>query len=202
MDRSQLLALTRKKFPFTVLGIAIVGWLLISNGIYFEDVFGTDPSPWNPLTHVANALFHADMGHYRGNVLFLVPAGILLTVLTSDEHVLGLALCTHVIGSLLYAVGGGVVVGSSGVLFAFFAGLIVRSTGDAMAEESIETLLAITLGLLAPFALVLYGLVIAIDFGQVAHMGHFVAFAFGAFYEFAFVVIGHARGEKVVFSFR
>ena len=202
MDRSRLRSLLRKKFPLTVLAIAVVGWLLISNGVYFEDVFGADPSPWNPLTHVVNAVFHVDTGHYRGNVLFLVPAGILMTLLTTDEHVFGLALFSHAIGSLLYGVGGGVVVGSSGVVFALFAGLIVRSTGDAMADESTETLLAITLGLLAPFAIVLYGLVIAIDFGRVAHMGHFMAFAFGAIYEFAFVAVGHARGERVVFSFR
>jgi len=145
-------------------------------------------------------VFHADWGHYWGNVRLLVPFGVLLTLLTSDEHVLGLAVVAHVAGSVLYAVGGGILVGASGVVFAVFAALIVRSTGDAMADQPTGTMLAIVAGLLAPFAVVLYVLVIAVDVGPTAHMGHFLAFAWGGLYECFFVAVGHSRGERVVLS--
>jgi|GEM_PF-1631067 len=200
MDRRTLLVLLRRKFPLTILAIAGIGWFLAANGIYYEEVLGTDPSIWNPLRHVGAIVFHNGWGHYRGNLPFLLAFGVAMTLLTTDEHVLGLILVSNVIGSLLYAVGGGQVVGSSGAVFAVFAGLIVRSTGDAMQNESTETLLATEFGLLAPFVVVLYFLMIVVGGDGIAHMGHFMAFAWGGLYELGFVLVGHSRGERTVLT--
>lgn len=200
MDRRDLLSLCRRKFPLTVLVVAGIGWYLAANGIYFEEVFGEHPSIWNPFWHLASIVFHNGWGHFRGNLTPLLVFGVAMTLLTADEHVLGLIVVPSVIGSVFYAVGGGVVVGSSGAVFAIFAGLLVRSVGDAMQNESMETLLAIELGLLAPFVLVLMFMIVAVSGHGVAHMGHFMAFCFGALYEFAFVAHGHARGERTMLS--
>lgn len=198
MNSRERLRTGLQKAPFTILAIAIVGYLLASDGVRFHDVFGPHAGLFVPSSYTVNALFHSDWGHYWSNVRLLVPFGVVLTLLTSDRHVLGLVAFAHVVSSLLYAVGGGLAVGASGVVFAVFAGLVVRTTGDAMQNQPTKTLLAIEAGLLLPFTVVLYGLVIAVDFGQIAHMGHFMAFCWGALYELAFVGIGHERGERLL----
>ncbi|WP_172824866.1 rhomboid family intramembrane serine protease [Halorientalis sp. IM1011] len=190
----------KRKFPFTIFLIAGVGWLLVTNGVRIEDVFGPSPSPFNPIFHLSNQFFHASLDHYRGNMLVLVPLGVVLTLLTSDKHVLGVVVGADALASFVYHLGSGPVVGSSGIAFAIIGVLIVRTVGDAMQNASVEWLLTIMVGLFLPFFLVLFVVAVALHGTWVAHFGHLLSFAFGGMLEAAFVLVGHATDERLVLS--
>lgn len=194
------LRLFKRKFPFTILVIAGVGWVLVTNGVRIEDVFGPSPSPFNPLVHLSNQFFHASLDHYRGNMLVLVPFGIVLTLLTSDKHVLAVVVGADALASFVYHIGSGPVVGSSGIAFAIVGVLLVRTVGDAMQNASMEWLLAIMIGLFLPFFLVLFVVAVALHGAWVAHFGHLLAFCFGGMCEAAFVIVGHASDDRLVLS--
>ena len=195
-----LLSLLRRKFPFTILVIAVVEWILVTNGLRIETVFGPSPSPFNPLFHLSNQFFHVDFGHYRGNMLVLVPLGVVLTLLTSDKHVLAVVVGADALASFVYHIGSGPVVGSSGIAFAIIGVLLVRTVGDAMQNASMEWLLTIMVGLFLPFFLVLFIVAIALQGAWVAHFEHLLAFCFGGMLEAAFVVVGHATDDRLVLS--
>lgn len=143
----------RHHLPVSVLVFAAVSGLLVITNTRFSTVFGTDGV--SAVGHIAGMLFHRGMAHYRGNMLVFVPFGVVLTALTSDRHVLGLIVLTHLPASILYAAFGGGIVGSSIAAMGIAAATLVRAIGEGMQDVSMEWLRAILLGILTAFLLVL-----------------------------------------------
>ncbi|MBX0287053.1 rhomboid family intramembrane serine protease [Haloarcula salinisoli] len=183
--------------PVTVLGIALVSGALAAGGIRFHDVFEFEGLPWllNPFNYTVNMLFHADWGHYAGNMRLWLPFGILMTWLTSNRHVLWLVVT---IGFGKTATGiliQGPTVGMSGVVFGVGAAVLVRSTGYALQDSSLETLQIIVFGLLTPLATGFLLVMIFAGPRWIADFSHFLGFLFGGAIEAMYVFDEHEDGR-------
>ncbi|MFC6756929.1 hypothetical protein ACFQER_09850 [Halomicroarcula sp. GCM10025894] len=114
-----------------------------------------------------------------------------MTWLTSNRHVLWLVVA---IGFGKTATGiliQGPTVGMSGVVFGVGAAAVVRSTGYALQDSSLETLQVIVVGLLTPLATGF--LIVMIFAGQrwIADFSHFLGFLFGGAIEAMYVFDEH-----------
>jgi membrane associated rhomboid family serine protease len=177
--------------PVTVAVIAGLGWLALEAGYTADAVAGTVLSPSNPLLVPLWMLVHAGPGHYTGNMYILVPFGVVLTWLTSNRHVLLIAVVSEYATALMYLVGGGIALGASGTAFAFVAAVLVRATGMTFGNSSVRTAMAAMAGVFAPFAVAFFLIALLAGYTNVAHMSHFTAFVFGGMIEFAAVVAAH-----------
>lgn len=179
--------------PVTVAAFAAVGWVLVVLDVpQFQIPFL--PSLWDPLELLSSMLFHEGMGHYRGNMLYaFVPFGVVLTLLTSNRHVLGVVLVSHGVPALLLGWLGWLGVGSSIAAFGVLSATLVRSVGLATQNESDATVLATAFGLLVPFLATLWLLALINVPPDISHVGHFLGFLCGAGYESASVLVERAR---------
>jgi len=192
--------------PVTVLGIAWVSGVLAAEGIRFDDVFEFPGLPWllNPFNYTVNMLFHADWGHYAGNMRLWLPFGAIMTWLTSNRHVLWLVVAVGVGKTATGILIQGPTVGMSGVVFGVGAAVVVRSTGYALQDASLETLQIIVVGLLTPLATGF--LIVMIFAGQrwIADFSHFLGFLFGGAIEAMYVFDEHETdtdgGERAAIS--
>jgi len=173
--------------PITVGLFAVVGWVLV---VYDVSQFqlGFVPSQRDPVEMMSSMLFHEGMGHYRGNMLYaFVPFGVVLTLLTSNRHVLGTILVSHGVPAVGLGWIGWLGVGSSIAAFGILSATLVRSIELGMQNESDEMFQMIVLGLLAPFVSTLFVLALFNVPPDINHTGHFLGFLCGAGYEYVFV---------------
>ena len=185
----------RPKSPLSILSIAGLSWLLRTNGYEFHDVFTRSPDLWNVVAHLAAMVFHDGMAHLTSNLQLLVPFGILLTLLTRDEHVLVVVIVSQLLGSLLYvATMGGWGVGSSLALSAVFAATLVRAIGIGMQNASAAWLQTIVGGTLVPFNMTLFVVVLFSGPDDIAHFAHFYGFLLGGAIEAIYVFAEHEPG--------
>lgn len=172
--------------PVTVIAVAFVCWVLAANEIRFHQVFALHPL--NPFAYVFNGVFHEDWGHFAGNMRLWIPFGIALTWLTSNRHLLFLALVAQVLASTVSFAIGQVGVGLSIVVFAVAAATLVRSVGWAMTNASMEGLQAGLITVFTPLALgFLLVSILAGGNTPIAHFGHFFGFLFGGAVEAMYV---------------
>jgi len=184
--------------PVTVLGIALVSGALAAGGIQFDDIFavGGMSTLFNPFVYTANILFHADWGHYAGNMRLWLPFGILLTWLTSNRHVLWLAVTVNFLAVVTGIVVQGPVVGISHVVLGVGAATMVRSTGYAFQDASTEGLQTIIAGLMIPLAMGLLLVMILAGPRWIADFSHFLGFLFGGAIEAIYVFSEHDDGSE------
>jgi len=172
--------------PVTVVAIALLCWALAANGVRFEDVFRL--RLWNPLVYVLNGVFHSDWGHFAGNMRLWIPLGAVLTWLTSNRHVLGLAVTAQVLATVVSLAIGQFGVGLSAVVLAVGAATLVKATGVAMGDASATAVQITVAGVFAP-ALVGF-LLVAILAGpatEIGHFAHFFGFLYGGAIEAMYV---------------
>lgn len=184
--------------PVTVVGIALVSGWLAAGGIRFEDVFVTDGfwTLFNPFVYTVNMLFHAGWGHYAGNMWLWIPFGVLLTWLTSNRHVLWLVFAVGVGKTATGILIQGPTVGMSGVVLGVAAATLVRSTGYAMQDVSLEAVQYTVSGLLIPLAAGLLVVMILAGPRWVADFSHFLGFLFGGAIEVMYVFNEHDDGSQ------
>ncbi|MFC7077229.1 hypothetical protein [Haloarcula halophila] len=177
------------QLPVTVLAIAGIGWLLVSNGIDFTDVFhvGGAGTLFNPFVYTVNVLFHDDWAHYAGNMRLWLPFGILLTLMTSNRHVLGLVVVTNFLTILVAITIEGPGVGISHVVLGVAAATLVRSAGYAFQNASTALLQYVIAGLLIPTAGGLLLVMILAGPRWIGDFHHFLGFLFGGAIESIYV---------------
>lgn len=174
--------------PITVAAFAVVSGLLVVLDIPQFHV-PLLPEHRDPVRMMSSMLFHEGMGHYRGNMLYaLIPFGVVLTLLTSNRHVLGVVLVSHGVPALFLGWFGWLGVGSSIAAFGTLSATLVHSVGLAMQNESDATFQAVAFGLLAPFIATLFLLVVVGVPPDINHLGHLLGFICGAGYEFVAVL--------------
>lgn len=175
--------------PVTVLGMALVSGVLAANGIRFDDVFQLDGVPYlfNPFTYTVNTLFHSDWGHYAGNMRLWIPFGFLLTWLTSNRHVLVLAVVVSVQKTATGILIQGPTVGMSGVVLGVAAAALVRSVDYALQDASAAAVQTVVVGLMAPLAAGLLVVMILAGPRTIADFSHFLGFLFGGAVEAMYV---------------
>lgn len=183
--------------PVTVAVVVGVSWLFLAAGIDGGRVDHSLLTLVNPLWYLTSMVVHADAAHFQGNMTLIVPFGVVLTLLTSNRHVLLVMVVPHALGNLLrVAVAPAFAYGASGAAFALVAATLVRSTGYAMDTASRESLGTALVGLLTPF---LFGfLLVAVLAGvsPTAHFVHFFAFLFGAAIESLYVLSERSDDEE------
>ena len=175
--------------PVTVLLLAgASGWLAV-NGFYGMD--GSTISilvVLNPVYVVGSLLTHSNWSHYAGNMSIIVPVGIVLTWLTSNRHVLGAVLLSHmpavfVVGLTLHQVG----IGASAAAYGLLAATLVRGTQVAAQRQSSRTLWVLLLLLMVPFTLAILYVGVTRTSTDVGHFAHLFGFVFGGAYEAIYV---------------
>jgi membrane associated rhomboid family serine protease len=181
------------RVPATTVAVAFVCYWLAAAGVRFDDVFVA--SPLNPFAYVANAVFHADWGHFAHNVAFWVPFSAALAWLTSDRHLLLVAVVSNALETLVGFAVLQYAVGLSGVVFAVAAATLVRATGVAFRDASTTTVQAAVGTAVALPLLGFLAVAVVAGRGPVAHFGHFFAFLFGARIEAVYVLAEHGREE-------
>lgn len=173
--------------PLTTVAVAFVCWVLAANRVRFHQVFVLHPL--NPFAYVFNAVFHEDWTHFANNMRLWIPFGVVLTWLTSNRHLLVVALTAHVLASFVSFAIGQVGVGLSVAVFGIAAATLVRSVAWAFTDSSMETLQAGLVGVFAPLAVgFLLVSILAGGNTPIAHFGHFFGFLFGGAIEAIYVV--------------
>jgi len=182
--------------PVTVTVVVGVSWLFLASGLDGGQVDHSVVTLLNPLWYVTSMFVHADAAHFQGNVTLIVPFGVVLTLFTSNRHVLLVMVVPHVLGNILrVVVAPAFAYGASGAAFALVAATLVRSAGYAMDNASTESLGTVLVGLLTPFLLFFLLIAIVAGASPIAHFIHFFAFLFGGATEAMYVLGEHDDGE-------
>lgn len=176
--------------PLTVLFVVGVGAYFQQAGIRFTDINGSgletalivDP------TYYATALFiHRNWAHFTETMVLVVPFGIVLTWLTSNRHVLGLAIATTVGSNAVSICTNEALYGASSLAMAMVAATLIWATGYLMSSASYGALQSAVMGVFISGVLgllILFGvngefLLAAGGFSWLVHFNHFAAFLFG-----------------------
>lgn len=178
------------KVPVTVGVFVVVQFYITTNGIAFSDVF--TQTPLNPFFYTANMFFHAGgWSHYAGNMYLWIPFGILLTLFTSNRHLLLLAFAVNFMTTILALFIEGLGLGMSHVVFGVMAATLVRSVGLGLRNGSQELL---QIGIAVPLAFGVVGFFVVLIFAGprwIADLYHLLGFLFGGAIEAMYVLEAH-----------
>ncbi|MFB6179483.1 MAG: rhomboid family intramembrane serine protease [Halorientalis sp.] len=177
--------------PITVGVFALIAWYFATNNVYITDVPAT--ARLNPINLLLNMFLHVAWWHFRGNMEAWIPFGIVLTWLTSNRHVFGVVVVSHLLASVVGLLLGRFGIGMSVAVFALIAATLVRSVGAAFQNASMESLQAAIMGVLVPLVGALFFLALVGWHSRIGHFLHFLGFLFGGAIEAMFVFGGHDR---------
>lgn len=121
-----------------------------------------------------------------------IPLATLCTWLTSNRHVLGLAVAVNFMTVAVALLIEGLGVGLSHVVFGVGAAALVRSIGWAFRDYSMETLQVFLVGILTPLAVGFLLVLIFAGGRRIADFYHFLGFFFGASIEAMYVLDAHS----------
>lgn len=177
--------------PLVVGAIAFVCWGLAVSGIYAEAGGGGAGVLLNPLNYLLTMVLHSDWGHFLSNMRLWIPVGIVFTLLTSNRHVLLVAVVAHVttqiVSSGLLRFGTGLSV----AVFAILMATLVRSIGYAFQNHSMEALQnALAIGLI-PMLAGVFLIVVLAGPSDIGHLEHFLGALFGCAIESIYVLSEH-----------
>jgi membrane associated rhomboid family serine protease len=179
--------------PVTVIAVAAVSGVLAANGVRFTDVFATGgiETMFNPFVYTANMLFHDDWAHYASNMRYWLPFGVVLTLLSSNRHVLWVAIVSHALASAVGMAIGQLGVGTSTAVLAVAGATLVRATGYAMQNASMDSLQTVIAGVLVPFLAAFFLIMVFAGPSPIGHFAHFLGFLFGGAIEAMYVFDDH-----------
>jgi membrane associated rhomboid family serine protease len=184
--------------PITVFVLAGICWYIDSAGVRYDDVY-PEVNPIllvDPVYHASNMFLHFDHAHFVWNMRLLIAFGIVLTVLTSNRHVLVVVVFAQLLANVVSGVAGQFVFGASGVVLALIAASLVRSTGYAMQDASAETVQTVVGSLLSLASLALFLVFLGSGgSGWIAHFHHFLGFLFGGAIESIYLFGGESETE-------
>jgi membrane associated rhomboid family serine protease len=186
----QLVPVVLSNLPIVVGLFVFVSWWLASNGIYTADRFEL----WSlidPVSYVLSMFMHSDWGHFAGNMRFWIPFGTIFTLLTSNRHLLLVAVLSHMLTQLASSALLRFGVGMSVVVFAIGAAVLVRSIGIAFQNQSMEVLQIGLIGLVPPVLLGFAMIFIVAGPSPIGHFEHFLGAVFGAAIEAMYVLSEH-----------
>lgn len=176
--------------PVTVGAVALVCWLLASNGVYVDRSAGSGVL-LNPISYLTSMVVHFHWAHFASNVRWWLPIGVVFTLLTSNRHVLLVAVVAHVSTQIVSSGLLRFVSGLSVVVFAVLTATLVRSIGVAFQNYPMETLQNALAVLLIPVLTGVFLVVIVVGPSWVGHLEHFFGALFGAAIESMYVLRDH-----------
>lgn len=176
--------------PIAAGGIALVCWLLAVNGVYVDPQWGSGIM-LNPLNYLLSMVTHFDWGHFASNMRWWIPIATLFTLLTSNRHLLVVAVVSHLLAQIasngLFRFGSGLSI----AVFAVMTATLVRSVGIAFQNQSMEALQNAAALLLIPILTGVLLIVIIAGPSQIGHFEHFLGALFGAGVELIYVFSNH-----------
>jgi membrane associated rhomboid family serine protease len=184
--------------PITVLVLAGICWYVDSAGIRYDDIYPAVSGVLlvDPVYHASNMFLHFDHAHFVWNMRLLIPFGIVLTMLTSNRHVLVVVVFAQLLANVVSGIAGQFVFGASGVMLALVAASLVRATGEAMQDASPEMVQAVVGSLLSLASLALFVVFLGSGgSGWIAHFHHFLGFLFGGAIESIYLFSGESQTE-------
>jgi membrane associated rhomboid family serine protease len=176
--------------PAVVAGVALVCWVLASNGVYVDRSAGAGVV-FNPISYLTSMFLHFHWAHFVSNVRWWLPIGVVFTLLTSNRHVLLVAVAAHLSTQIVSSGLLRFVSGLSVVVFAVLTATLVRSIGVAFQNHSMETLQNALAVLLIPVLAGVFLIVIVVGPSWVGHLEHFFGALFGAAVESMYVLRDH-----------
>jgi membrane associated rhomboid family serine protease len=176
--------------PVVVGAFALTCWLFASNGIYVDGDWGSGVV-LNPLNYILSMVLHFHWEHFASNMRWWIPIGIVFTILTSNRHVLLVAVVSHVLTQVVSSGLFRFVSGLSVVVFAVLTATLVRSIGYAFQNHSMEALQNAIAALLIPVLTGVFLIVIVAGPSWVGHFEHFLGALFGAAIETIYVFDAH-----------
>mgnify|MGYP000368565422 CR=1 FL=1 len=182
--------LASSNVPVVVVGVALVCWGLASNGVYVDRSVGTGVV-LNPLSYLTSMVLHFHWAHFASNMRWWLPVGVVFTLLTSNRHVLLVAVAAHLSTQIVSSGLLRFVSGLSVVVFAVLTATLVRSIGVAFQNHSTETLQNALAVLLIPVLAGVFLIVIVVGPSWVGHLEHFFGALFGAAIESMYVLRDH-----------
>ncbi|WP_136687927.1 rhomboid family intramembrane serine protease [Halorhabdus amylolytica] len=182
--------------PITVAVVVGVSWYFVANGITDTALNVSLVTFLNPLWYLLSMVVHDGPAHFWGNMELFVPFAVVLTLLTSNRHVLGIVIVSHVLSNVVWvATVMGPAIGTSGATFGVVAATLVRATGYAFQNGSMESLQTMVAATLAPLLLGFFLVSILAGQSTIAHFAHFFAFLFGGGMEAMYVFAGHESDD-------
>jgi len=182
--------LSLSNVPIVVGAFALVCWLLASNGVYVD-------GDWehgivlDPVNYVSSMVLHFDWAHFASNMRLWLPIGTAFTLLTSNRHLLVVAVVSHLLTQIVSSGLFRFVSGLSIVVFAVMTAALVRSIGYAFQNHSMETLQNAVALILLPLLTGVFLIVVLAGPSQIGHFEHFLGALFGAAVELLYVFDEH-----------
>lgn len=185
--------------PITVIFIAALGGVFAYLGYdTYPQGFSTFPYVLDPVYYVVTIFTHSGVSHYMANVYFLVPAGVLMTYLTSNREVFYVVIVSHLPTATLCATIGLTSLGAGAAAYGLLAALLVRATWFSAEEYSGAVRVASSVAVVAVAGVVLVSLVFVSGGSQVAYIIPVSGFVLGGTYESLRVIyaFGYSEPEK------
>ena len=188
-----------RNLPVTVVVIAVVSGVFAHLGFdtYPQD-FSTFPYLLDPLYYIVTIFMHSGTSHYLANMYFFVPAGILLTYLTSNRKVLYVVLVSHLPTAAFSATIGLATVGGGAAAYGLLAALLVRATWFSAEDYSGAVRVASSVGVVVLAGIALVSLVLAAGGSQMTYVIPVSGFILGGTFESLRVLyaFGYAEPES------
>jgi hypothetical protein len=191
--------------PVTMVGVVLVCTVFAVSGVWHEAVEGLflgGTVVFNPLVYTINIFFHADWGHYAGNMTLWIPFAAVLTWLTSNRHVLMLVVTVNFLTVVTALFIEGVGLGLSHVVLGVGAAALVRSIDYALADSGPVAVQSIVVGIMFPLSTGFLLVMVLAGPRFIADFYHFLGFLFGgaieAIYVFSELESDDDGGERTI----
>jgi len=173
-----------RDLPVTVFVIAAIGGYFASRGFStYPEGFSSFPYILDPLYYVVTLFAHSGLSHYLANMYFLVPAGILLTYLTSNKKVLYVVAVSHIPTVTLCATIGMEVIGAGAAAYGILAAVLVRTTWFCAEDYSGAVRVTSSVAVVAVAGVGLALLVLTSGASQIAYIIPVSGFILGGTFE-------------------
>lgn len=177
--------------PFVVVGIAAVsGWVVVEYGGYAGGNLAEGRLALiDPTVYIVSLLLHESWSAYVGSMYFFLPAGVLLTYMTTNRSVLGVVVVSHVSTVLLTGLSFDMTfAGTTAAAYGLLAANITRATRIGTEKYSERTQRGAPLGTLVIATLGLFMLTTTSDFA-LRYTPLLIGFVFGGAFEASRVLI-------------
>lgn len=182
--------------PIAVALIAALGGVFAYLGYdTYPRGFSTFPYVLDPVYYVVTIFTHSGVSHYVANMYFLVPAGVLMTYLTSNREVLYVVVVSHLPTATLCATIGLTSLGAGAAAYGLLAALLVRATWFSAKDYSGSVRVASSIAVVVVAGAVLVTLVVVSGGSQIAYIIPVSGFVLGGTYESLRVIYAFGYSE-------
>lgn len=185
-----------RNLPITIGFIALLSGFFVRIGFNsYPEGLSTFPYLLDPFFYFGTIFTHSGMSHYLANMYFLVPAGVLLTYLTSNRKVLYVVLVSHIPTAAFCATIGLTALGAGAAAYGVLAAVLVRTTWFCAEDYSGGVRVASSIAVVALAGTVLVSLVVVSGGSQISYIIPVSGFILGGTFESLRVIYNFGYSE-------